>query len=680
MTGPVQILYLYASADAAFGKALETQLAALSRQELIQSWHEGCIQPGQIVATALAQHIHQAEVLILLVSADLFASDQSYALLQQALRRHDDQGVVLIPVIVRPVEWQSTPLGGLRVLPEGGKPVITWPNQEEAWLAVVQAVRGRLGQRGTAPPPGPENPYRGLLAFQEEHAAFFCGREELTRQLWQAFYELHSREGALRLLCILGPSGSGKSSVARAGLVPLLRREPMPTWTGMRVVVFTPGERPIERMAQALLSMVRPESDALRAAQVQDLEEQVLRRRSDTGEYEGLRRFASSPSGNGPAALLLLVDQFEEVYAQRTTPKDRDVFVALLLHAAADPERHVSIVLTMRNDFFEETRQHPELNRAIAQKEAHILVPVMRREELRRAIFAPAAKQGRPLDAGTVELLLAEAGGRQGALPLLEFALTRIWQGLGEGKEPARTLLEIGGVGGALAGEAQRIYEGLEEIERQAVRRMFQAMVQLGEGAKDTRRRVRVEDLVVQGETLEQVRGVLRRFAQPGARLITMSADDLGGELAEVTHEALFDSWQILRGWIDEGREDIRFHRRVADAAVRWNALGRPAGSLWHPPELQMLGQYAARTLALTPLELDFYRTAIKGGRRRRLAIFIFLFSVFPSLLLLSTGVLILFFGHATKDVVFGLAVVVFGILTTILATVGATIMRTWAK
>jgi DNA-binding beta-propeller fold protein YncE len=240
-----------------------------------------------------------------------------------------------------------------------------------------------------------------------------------------------------------------------------------------------------------------------------------------------------------------------------------------------------------------ETQKHPVLNRLFAQQ--GFLVPTMDEEELRQAISQPAEIAGHPLDNATIELLIKDTEGREGALPLLQFALTRIWEGLADGREPAETLKAINGVGGALAGEAQRIYDSLSSVEEKDIaRRVFLGLVQLGEGSKDTRRRTEIKKIVSQRDTPEQVKQVIARFSVPGARLITLAAN-ANAETAEVTHEALFDHWQQLNDWLDGSRSDIRFQRRLDEATVHWDEQSRPEGNLWRPPDLDLLRRYHQR-------------------------------------------------------------------------------------
>ncbi|MGH6899015.1 MAG: WD40 repeat domain-containing protein, partial [Geminicoccaceae bacterium] len=340
--------------------------------------------------------------------------------------------------------------------------------------------------------------------------------------------------------------------------------------------------------------------------------EDVLRTRAD---HDGLRYLAERML-DADGGLILLIDQFEELYSLCDDPQERAAFIGNLLHAAGDGRGRVSIVLTLRSDFLGALNQHPELARLIAAQ--NVVVPVMGEDELRRAIEEPARRAGREIDPGTVQLLLEQTRGREGALPLLEFVLARIWDGLTRGVAAASTVQELGGVGGALARQAQAVYDGLDAGEREIARRAFLAMVRLGEGTRDTRRRAPLAEMVTAERSEDQVLAVLRRFSEPGCRLISLSGA-AAATTAEVAHEALFDHWQLLRGWLDESREDLRFQRRLADAARQWDQMGRPDGSLWRPPELDLLREFRARAAGdMTPLEVAFDRASERQDGRAR--------------------------------------------------------------
>lgn len=460
-----------------------------------------------------------------------------------------------------------------------------------------------------------KNPYRGLAAFQPEESHLFFGREALTGTLWQRFEALYEKVGTPRLLPVLGPSGSGKSSVARAGLLAALMQSPVPGPQAMRTVIVKPGERPIESLARALVSLL-PTDSAVIPAQRAIAIEHLLRNPAARGE--GLRRFAADLQEINERPLLLLVDQFEEVYTLSSDPAERDLFVELLLHATQAQPPQVAVVLTLRSDFLGETQRcHSPLNRIIAAQ--GVIVPALSPEELREVIARPAEQEGRPLDRTTVELLLGQARGSQGALPLLEFTLTRIWEGMERGEEPGAILGRLGDVGGALAGEAQKIYKTLSGHEQEIARRALVRLVRLGEGTHDTRRRAPVSEIGGRGVTEAEVLAVLRKFAAENARLLTLSGDGTD-TIAEVTHEALFDHWAELRTWINDSRRDRGLHDRALEAAKLWRAADELAGRLWRPPDLDLLRDYQQRKPAeLTLLQEEFLAAGIRQQRRERL-------------------------------------------------------------
>lgn len=483
-------------------------------------------------------------------------------------------------------------------------------------VVIIQTTRPTEEEHPVAPPKIGDNPYLGLLAFQEKDADRFFGRESLTEHLWEVFCELHKPTTGgpptLRLLPILGPSGSGKSSVARAGLIPELARRPLPELKTPRVAVITPGSHPIEALAGILANIVTKEPTPV--AKTREFAGE-LREVSPHGNHDGLRRIADSLPDIAASPLIIFIDQFEEIYSLCEDVSERAAFIANILHAAADVSARVSVILTLRSDFLAQTQQHPLINHAIADR--GVIVPAMNSEELRQAISEPARRAGHPIDDGTVNLLISETEGREGALPLLQFALTRIWEGMAEGVEPAETIQKIGGVGGALAREAQHLYEGLTDEDRAIARRAFLGLIRLGEGTRDTRRRVPVSNLVAYSEELSHVQEVLRIFSRPGARLMTLSADLGGLETVEVSHETLFEHWDMLRKWLNTSRDDLRFHRRLAEATGHWDGQGRPDGSLWRSPDLDLLRNYHSHSSQdMTEVQIEFFRGS--EGKERR--------------------------------------------------------------
>jgi hypothetical protein len=491
-------------------------------------------------------------------------------------------------------------LGGMVIYVSGGQ-------------AIFQAASTELDSSAkTAPIDIGPNPYKGLLAFQESDGDRFFGRDSQIKDLWEKFRGLH--EGAaVRLLSIYGPSGSGKSSLARAGLIPELARRPLPGYDRARVAVLVPGSHPLEALATVLARIAT--DDLTPVAKTREFAEE-LKQPNEDGVHDGLRRIADVLPEIAIKPLVVLVDQLEEVFTLCEDPGEREAFIGNLLCAAAESSKRVATIVTLRSDFLGATQKHPRLNQLIASQ--GYFVAAMSAEGLREAITKPAELAGHPLDLSTIDRLIEQTEGREGALPLLQFALTRIWAGLAEGQEPAETLKAIGGVGGALAGEAQRIYDSLRPEEQEIARRVFLGLVQLGEGAKDTRRRTELERVVSHRDSLEQVQKVIARFSDPGARLITL-ADNAGAETAEVTHEALFDHWQQMKEWLDASRSDLRFQRRLDEAAMLWDENGRPEGNLWRPPDLDLLRRYHQRAGGdMTPLQVELFRASKRAETNQK--------------------------------------------------------------
>ncbi|MEG3922250.1 hypothetical protein QUA07_24490, partial [Microcoleus sp. T3_A4] len=493
-------------------------------------------------------------------------------------------------------------LGGIVVYVSGGQ-AIFGATSSEADGSEEKKTQSAIGA----------NPYRGLLAFQETDGSRFFGREKQIADLWEKLRSLYESANAVRLLPIYGPSGSGKSSLARAGLIPELARKPIPGYDRARVAVLVPGTNPLEALATVLARIVT--NDETPVAKSREFEGE-LKHSNESGEFDGLRRIANVFPDIAISPLIVLVDQFEEIYTLCENQSERDTFVGNLLCAAKAQSKQVTVIVTFRSDFLGETQKHSQLNRLFTEQ--GYLAPAMNEAELRQAIGKPAELAGHPLDEATINLLVNDTEGREGALPLLQFALTRIWEGLAEGKPPAQTLKEIGGVGGALAGEAQRIYDNLSPEEQEIARRVFLGLVQLGEGTKDTRRRALLDSLGSHQNQPEQLKRVVNLFSAPGVRLITLSATG-SSETAEVTHEALFEHWRKFQEWLDGSREDIRFGRRLDEDARYWDEQGRPEGILWRPPDLDLLKNYQQRSdKDMTPLQMEFFTASREAEETRK--------------------------------------------------------------
>ena len=408
--------------------------------------------------------------------------------------------------------------------------------QDEPRLTARLLELAQSSRQLDAPTPGIP-PYKGLLSFDEADADLFFGREILTARLAEQVNDL-AMDAANRFLAVVGASGSGKSSLVRAGLAVALRR------AGWQVRVFTPTANPMRMLEVSFDPML----------------------------------------SNGTGRSLLLVDQFEEVFTLCHDEMERSTFIDKLIGSAQDQGIKTTIVIALRADFYAHCAQYPQLREAVAAEQQYI--GQMNKEELRRAIEEPAKCGNWDFETGLVDLLLHDIGAQgtsepePGALPLLSHALLATWD-----RRRGRTItLEgyhaSGGVRGAIAETAENVFtDHLNRMQQEIARDVFLRLTELGEGTEDTRRRASLNELVRRSEEATQMRAVLNTLAE--ARLITLNEDN-----AEVAHEALIREWQRLHEWLTQDREGLLLHRHLTESAYEWEARGRDTAELYRGARL----------------------------------------------------------------------------------------------
>ena len=406
------------------------------------------------------------------------------------------------------------------------------------------------------------NPYRGLLAFREQDAPFFFGRETFIDRLVAAV------EGEAPLVAVIGPSGSGKSSVVFAGLLPRLR--PWPDWA---IITLRPGGHPFEAIAEAALPLLEPETtETDRLREVPKLAASL--RAGEIGPDRLVRRILEK---QGKEHLLMVVDQFEELYTL-CDEENRRTFLDRLIEAASlvAPLHHPSLaplrlVLTLRADFLSQALAYRPFA-DLLDRAGWMLLGPMSREELEAAVVRPAEKQGIAFEEGLVARILDDVGEEPGNLPLLEFALTQLWEQQERGVLTHRAYETIGGVEGALVRYADRVYEELDEAEQERAREVFIQLVHPGEGTEDTRRRATRKEL---GEARW---ALVQRLAD--ARLVVTDRSPTGQEVVEVTHEALIRYWGRPQEWMAKNREFRLWQERMRSLCRQWEESGKDEGAL----------------------------------------------------------------------------------------------------
>ncbi|MEG4492584.1 nSTAND1 domain-containing NTPase [Microcoleus sp. D3_18_C4] len=390
----------------------------------------------------------------------------------------------------------------------------------------------------------PPNPYQGLSAFGEEDADFFFGQEKFVNNLVEVTHKQP-------LVSVIGPSGSGKSSVVFAGVTPKLLKER--NWL---IETFRPGKEPFSALAFALVRQLEPE-----AGETQKLRESVALGSDMQQGRITLQQVASRILTKNPGKKLLLVaDQFEELYTLCLEKQEQKQFIDELLTAIS--EKSITLVLTLRADFLGYVLSYPRF-KDILQEFTPQFLSSMKRGELQQAIELPAHKLEVQLETQLTQRILDDVGQEPGNLPLLEFALTRLWEKQVNRELTHQAYEEIGGVKKAIANHAEQVYQQLSETEKKQTQRIFVQLVRPGEGTEDTRR------VATRAEVGEENWNLVSYLAGYPARLVVTGQQEQE-DTVEVVHEALIREWGTFRDWINASRQFRTWQERLKVLLQDW--------------------------------------------------------------------------------------------------------------
>jgi hypothetical protein len=384
----------------------------------------------------------------------------------------------------------------------------------------------------------------------------------------------------------------------RAGLVPALRwNEASTDW---EIHVLTPTAHPLEALAISLTA------ETSSVATTTTLIDDFMR------DSRSLQIFVKRKLGleNG-SRLLLVVDQFEELFALCRSEEERAAFIGNLLTAASETDCPVLLIITLRADFYAHCANYPELREALAKYQEYI--GAMSQEELKRAIEEPAQRGRWEFEPGLVDMLLHDVGHEPGALPLLSHALLETWQRRRGRMMTMSGYASSGGVRGAIAETAETVFADQFTHEQQAIaRRIFLRLTELSDetSTADTRRRAKFNELILKPEEAATTHAVLKALAD--ARLITTGEDS-----AEVAHEALIREWPTLRSWLEDNREGLRLHRHLTEAAQEWMDINREPDLLYRGARLAQAREWAVSHVEeLNTLEHEFLNASIESSER----------------------------------------------------------------
>jgi WD40 repeat protein/serine/threonine protein kinase/DNA-binding SARP family transcriptional activator len=468
------------------------------------------------------------------------------------------------------------------------------------------------------------NPYKGLEPYQEADAAAFFGREALVQRLLDRMNE--TDEGR-RFLAVVGPSGSGKSSVIQAGLLPALRAGGVTGSENWYVIQLVPGARPLAELALALLGVASRDLPEL---------DDCLRR-----DVRTLATVANTLLPDDTSELLLIVDQLEAIYTGSTGATERGMFLQQLYNAAIEPHSRLRVLMVLRADFYDRPLAEPGLSQLMGRR-TETVCPLTA-DEVARAIEGPARQLDVEPEPGLASRIVADVMEQGGALPMLQYALTELFE-----RRRGRWLThdayqEIGGLSGALVQRAEDLFLGLSPDEQRAARQLFLRLVATGDDEGNGTRSPAVRRILVRSDLRLLTRTkrssddgpaaaspskslaldlqpVLESFGR--ARLLTFDRDVSTREpTVEVAHEALLREWPRLRLWIDESRDQLRLQRLLGQAASAWLTAKRDPDYLLRGTRLVQFESWESRTdLALTDSERKFLEASLDRREKGRAA------------------------------------------------------------
>lgn len=397
------------------------------------------------------------------------------------------------------------------------------------------------------------SPYVGLRSFHRDEADLFFGRTGEVQ-------ELVTRLDRHGIVAVVGPSGVGKSSLVRAGLLPALERGAIPDSDTWVPVVFVPGATPLKTVATELAAASNDLSDTDVASLL-------------AGDPDGLHGAVESllRDREPSARLLLVIDQLEELFTLGDD-EQADRLVDQLTSATRRLDNRVVVVVTLRADFFDEAVRIRGVAELLSR--VQFVVPPLGGEQVEEVVVGPARRAGIELEPGLLGRILTDVAGRPGALPLLQHLLYELWENRVGHAMTRGAYDDLGGVAGALASRAESVYAELDVDQRLRARRVLLRAVQPAEEGGEARRPVRELEWAGPADDRDAVETAVARLVD--ARLLTASHDPTTDErVVELAHEALIDGWPRLRGWVAEARGWLLDHRRVTLAAEDWQRHDR---------------------------------------------------------------------------------------------------------
>ncbi|MEM7344998.1 MAG: protein kinase, partial [Chloroflexota bacterium] len=438
------------------------------------------------------------------------------------------------------------------------------------------------------------NPYKGLKAFQEYDSDDFFGRDSLVARLLS---RLRIKGESGKFLAVIGPSGSGKSSVVKAGLIPKIRNGAVPGSSSWFFLDMYPGNQPFEELEVAL--------NRISLKSLSGLQEQLK------ADPDGLNQALDMILPPDGSELLLVIDQFEELFTQVADEADRASFIEMILATLENPQGRLRLIVTMRADFYDKPLRYHNFG-TLLREHTEVVLPLSD-SELAQAIEQPAKQSGADLQPGLLEAIVRDVRESPGILPLLQFTLTQLFIRRHGTQLTLDAYHAMGGVTGSLAQQAETIFRKMSVTEQLSTRQLFLRLVTLGDGTEDTRRRIHRTEL----SAIPAIETVLDRFGD--SRLLTFDRDaESRTPTVEIAHEALIHNWDRFADWINSVRGELVVERSLNVAVTDWLKNDRASGFLARDERLFQFESWAeTTTIALAPDEELFLAESKKARTKR---------------------------------------------------------------
>ena len=556
----MDVFLSYNSVDHSFVEEVARRLRDEGLDPFLDRWY---LAPGMRWRSKLEQTLRSCKAIAIFVGPGEMGSWQQREVDAALDLQSRCPNLPVVPVLLPGCE---PPLGFLRQL--------TWVDLRTQTLDRGIAILAKAA-RGEAPGPDPQKPldsirastcpYRGLLHFREEDAPFFFGREAAIGQLANTVQRQP-------FAAVVGASGSGKSSVVRAGLVPRLRSDRSTAW---EIVVLVPTDEPLKALAMALVPLLEPMiSEVDRLAEAGKLAEHFISQ--TVSLHDVVRRILEKQPGTD--RVLIVVDQFEELYTLTHDDGARRHFLDELLATTSRSGSRLTVAMTLRGDFVGKAFTHRLLSDRL--QGAQINLGPMTRGELGFAIRKPAESMQLEFESGLVPRILDAVGDEPGNLPLLEFVLKELWANRRGQLLLNETYDAMGELQGALATKADKFFGSLSSADQNVLQRVFLRIVRPSASGEDTRRRAAFTELPPEGIDLV-VKLVNERL------LVTNKSASSGlQQTVEVAHEALISHWATLRAWVNEDREFLLWRERLDGLGLEWERVEKSEDALLRGPLL----------------------------------------------------------------------------------------------